>query len=526
MLRPPMRHLNQLAQVVIIVGILGSRPLTATAESVVFYCEVIPEKNETLIAVSEGSVNLKLKAGGPNVLLAADTFRIIKASGQPGKASSVPNHIRALVDIWKDILKLDRPLLEAFADFFGASLWCTTKIDLGDLRPGETVEKQIALPARAITDDLFDAFSIEQEFDVCPGVFLDSRLEKAVQPERTLFVLVSAGIIAEADVHDEQVFKGRLALKTSDPRFNKRNYTMEVSFRASVPEGSESGLTAGNKRFTYLGVLFGVAAIVGGGLYLYRRTPHEPKEKIRGKLSVVHNPTRGDRSINVIDLQLASHALKKQSITFGNGPDADIQLPHKSVKPLHCRIFPVVDRGINKIFITPLDENKIYVNQKKFTMGSYLLQNGAQITIGKFVFDFELTDIYRQIEVWTVDGDLQRGVITYQWDVDAPGFSIILFVDKFSVVQPPSFNFKFSKVKTIRFYKAEEKIHLRDFIPLARRSAGGAIIHFKDGSWLECRLQRGDQTKARHIFALPPKGDTATDYYLIVTKNVKKVEYR
>jgi hypothetical protein len=394
------------------------------------------------------------------------------------------------------------------------------------VQPGETVKKGITFPARAITDDLFDDFSIEQEFDVCPGVFLDSRLEKAVQPERTLFVLISAGITAEADVLDEQVFKGRLALKTSDPRFNRKNYTMEVSFRASVPEAVESGPTAGNRGFAYLGILFGVAVIVGGGLYLYGRTSYEPKEKVRGKLSVVHNPTRGDRSINVIDLQLASHALKKQSITFGNGPDADIQLPHKSVKPLHCRIFPVIDGGINKIFITPLDENMIYVNQKKFAMGSYLLQNGTQITIGEFVFDFELTDIYRQIEVWTVDDDIQRGVITYQWDVDAPGFSIILFVDKFSVVQPPSFNFRFSKVKTIKFYKAEKKTHLRDFVPLGRRSAGEAIVHFKDGTWLECRLQRGDQTKGRHIFALPPKGDTATDYYLIVTENVKKVEYR
>ena len=180
----------------------------------------------------------------------------------------------------------------------------------------------------------------------------------------------------------------------------------------------------------------------------------------------------------------------------------------------------VFTAGVTHELRSPLIAIESYVNEMiRGGVEGFKKAFGAQ-----FGFDFELTDLYRQVEIWTMDGAVQRGVITYAWDIDTPGFNIVLFVDKFSPLPPPSIHFMFSDVKAIKFYRGQDKRRIRALFSLSGSSSKKAIVHFKDDSTLECRLPKGAHEESKRIFALPLRGGKNVDYYVVVGENVSRIQ--
>jgi len=525
--RIPRRYVGFLTVAIASFCVVGVTFASAIGEPVVFYCEVEPEQNRTIVAVTRGTVDLRARMTDSAVPVAADTLGMVGASGRVTQVPEIPGRIKAQVAVWEKTLRFGYSLLDTLADSFGATRWFSD-VDLGNMTPGQSVQQIVSLPVSAIPDDLLNDFYIEQVLERPTGVSLDSHLERETEHERKLLVPISARIAADAAVENGQEFIGKLILQTSDPSFNREMYTMNVLFRVSLPSDSEESsniLARARKWAPYLVAATAFLVVIGGVYTLCKRASLKPKERMQGKLTMTRDPTHGESGIIEIDLQLASQTLKKQYITFGSGPEADIQLPHHSVEPLHCQIFPAIEKGINKIFIMPLGQSSIRINNRDLTAGAYMLQNETHITLGKFSFDFELTDIYRQLEVWTMKGAVLRGVITYAWDVTVAGFTIVPFVDKFSNVPPPVIDFSFSEVKVIRFYREHGGFDLGLLKFFSRRSEKRALVHFTDGTSLECQVGKGDPKQALQIFALPLAHDNETDFYVIIRKNVREIEF-
>jgi hypothetical protein len=501
---------------------LGLRPSNVDAETAVFHCEVKPETSEIYVALTEGTLNLKSEIDNVAIPVETGTLRVVDPSGRIQPASNIPRHVIAQISIWKEVLEYGRPLASVVADLFAASFWSSLDIDLGDVERGKTVQKEIIFPGEIITDDLFASFEIEQQFDAPSGVFLDSYLTMNTDVERIISLTLSATILPEAEVENEDILRGTLILRTSDVESNSMKHPMGIYFRAVDPQDMGSGLLD-RKTLLYTGGIMIVLAV--GALYLLDLRMSEPKGKMQGKLKIVRDPTGGKSNVSVVDLQLAAHRFKSQSIIFGNGSDADIQLPDESVKPTHFRIFPVHDRSENKIFITPLDGNLIRVGRRKFTMGNSVLEEGTQVTAGRFKFEFEPTDVYRQVEVWAASGKIQRGVLIQQWDLESSGFSIVPFREKLSADQLSGIYHRFTKVNLIKFYRSTTRRWLRNLITLPGRSTSRAIVDFKDGSNIECRLNKYAPGKTKYLFALPTGVDKEIDYYLIIERNVKEITF-
>jgi hypothetical protein len=170
-------------------------------------------------------------------------------------------------------------------------------------------------------------------------------------------------------------------------------------------------------RYVFYPVLGAVVVLLI--ILAYRARP--VSELFVGELVVIKDPSNSN--MKNVNLRRIGSLQKKDMLTIGNSPKADIRLHHESVSPIHCRISAKTLEGRTDVTILPLKDWPLKVNDIECSEKTRLSDKDL-LGIGDFILLFSNPEVQREVVVHFLDGRTMRGT-PVTWDISTASFELL-----------------------------------------------------------------------------------------------------
>jgi hypothetical protein len=256
-------------------------------------------------------------------------------------------------------------------------------------------------------------------------------------------------------------------------------------------------------------LLLGAAGIASTRLYRRKEVVRPRPHRVMGRLIIIDDPTKG--RVGSINLEEISTKSSRLSLVFGRDRTSEIRLKHASVQPSHCLIEAHLVGEHLVTYIEPMASAAVLINEEK--IGSKTkLNDGDQIRIGGFLFQFEDTQYYKKVEVVYATGRRIAGVLDAS-GMDADGFKI----SPMDAVSPSErARVKFSEIRSVTFYRRATDILAQKPRPQTKGGMKRVELMFKKGETLSGFISREySEGRQRFIELLPLDTDSDIDYTIV-----------
>jgi hypothetical protein len=378
------------------------------------------------------------------------------------------------------------------------------EITLGPLQSGELLTKNLPLQLVNVADPSKLKVAVEVAVPMPEGISVTTALIDGAPPyaKAVQLKLDGRGGFSSGREKEHKGFLKIAPAADSGIKFEKISVPLTIITKKGLL--STSLLIGG-----VLVLLLGAAGFASTRLYRRKEVIRPRPHRVMGRLIIMDDPTKG--RVGSINLEEISTKSSRLSLVFGRDRTSEIRLKHASVQPSHCLIEAHLVGEHLVTYIEPMASAAVLINEEK--IGSKTrLNDGDQLRIGEFRFQFEDTQYYKKVEVIYATGRRITGVLDVS-GMDAEGFKI----SPIDAVSPSErARVKFSEIRSVTFYRRATDILAQKPRTQPKGGMKRVELMFKKGETLSGFISR-EYSEGRHRFIelLPLDSNSDMDYTVV-----------